>query len=48
MRSREKRNLVSSKDEKNQHRVRVLLGAEIRLGLINKEDTRLGIGIMDE
>ena len=25
-----------------------LLGAEIRLGLINKEDTRLGIGIMDE
>ena len=26
MRSREKRNLVSSKDEKKQHRVRVLLG----------------------
>lgn len=25
-----------------------LLGAELRLGLINKEDTRLGIGIMDE
>ena len=25
-----------------------LLGAEIRLGLINKDDTRLGIGIMDE
>ena len=28
MRSREKRNLVSSKDEKNQHRVRVLLEGE--------------------
>ena len=26
MRSREKRNLVSSKDEKKQHRVRVLRG----------------------
>ena len=25
-----------------------LLGAEIRLGLINKDDSRLGIGIMDE
>ena len=28
MRSREKRNLVSSKDEKKQHRVRVLLEGE--------------------
>ena len=28
MKSREKRNLVSSKDEKKQHRVRVLLGEE--------------------
>ena len=48
MKWREKKNLMSSKDEKKQHRVSVLLGAEIRLGLINKEDTRLGIGIMDE
>ena len=29
MRSREKRNLVSSKDEKQQHRVRVLLGRSV-------------------
>lgn len=29
MRSREKRNLVSSKDEKKQHRVRVLLGGDM-------------------
>ena len=40
MRLREKRNLMSSKDEKKQHRVRVLLGEECVRTNANEEQVR--------